>query len=96
MRLFTPSEVNHQDIDPHFLNTHSVHTKSHSNAASTPHATSTPHTTSNINSNSESNKTTEAHSETKSSDSAPFLENNDFFIPLLFLLLYLMEKEENK
>ena len=35
-------------------------------------------------------------SESHSTPSSASLETNDFLLPLIFLLLYLMENEENK
>lgn len=63
MRLFMPHELNHQDIDPHFLSSN-INTS----RPSSPNLSTSPHS----------------------------LESNDFFIPLIFLLLCLMENDENK
>lgn len=73
MRLFIPREFNHQDIDPHFLNSN----------INTSHSSS-------------SNMNTSSKSEFPDPYHATSLESNDFFIPLIFLLLCLMENEENK
>lgn len=96
MRLFTSSEANHQDIDPHFLNTHSVHIKSNSNT----HTNTNTDSNTKVNSNTSTNSNPDFKSDSKSTSNpaqnANPLENNDLLLPLIFLLLYLMEKEENK
>lgn len=72
MRLFMPHELNHQDIDPHFLS-------------------------SNMNSSRPSSPNLSTNSKQLSPSPCPHsLESNDFFIPLIFLLLCLMENDENK
>ena len=72
MRTFIPGEYNHQDIDPHFLNSN---------------INSTSHPQFNMKSDCKSKSESNLKSESHSTPSSASLETNDFLLPLIFLCL---------